>query len=450
MEHAIGDRLETINVLGFTPRQAEAWAQLASHRFLLYGGARGGGKSRFLRWGGIGLLMDHAAAGRRGVVGALFCSTYPELRDRQVSKIDMEFPKWLGDLRDSQQFGLAFHVAEEYGGGVLQLRNLDDPSKYKSSEFAFILIDELTQIADPAVFHTLRGSLRWAGVRRPQFIAASNPDGPGNLWVRQLWIERDYPPELQPLADEFCFVQSLPTDNPHLDDSYWQDLKTLPPDLRRAWLEGDWYVFSGQAFKSWRTERHIIKPFEIPKHWLRFRGIDWGYASPFCCLWIARNPDNGRVVVYRELYGKELTDRQQARMIADLTPQDERISTSYADPSMWARSTLDNVTSTADQYLAAGVQLTQADNNRLNGKRKIDRLLEDLPDGKPGLLVFETCSNLIRTLPAMAYDKRHPEDIDTTQEDHAVDALRYALTSLREGSPRQEKKQANPWMEMKL
>jgi hypothetical protein len=96
------------------------------------------------------------------------------------------------------------------------------------------------------------------------------------------------------------------------------------------------------------------------------------------------------------------------------------------------------------------VQLTQADNNRLNGKRKIDRLLEDLPDGKPGLLVFETCSNLIRTLPAMAYDKRHPEDIDTTQEDHAVDALRYALTSLREGSPRQEKKQANPWMEMKL
>ena len=172
MEHAIGDRLETINVLGFTPRQAEAWAQLASHRFLLYGGARGGGKSRFLRWGGIGLLMDHAAAGRRGVVGALFCSTYPELRDRQVSKIEMEFPKWLGDLRDSQQFGLAFHVAEEYGGGVLQLRNLDDPSKYKSSEFAFILIDELTQIADPAVFHTLRGSLRWAGVRRPQFIAA--------------------------------------------------------------------------------------------------------------------------------------------------------------------------------------------------------------------------------------------------------------------------------------
>jgi len=129
---------------------------------------------------------------------------------------------------------------------------------------------------------------------------------------------------------------------------------------------------------------------------------------------------------------------------------DERISASYADPSMWARSTLDNVTSTADQYLAAGVQLTQADNNRLNGKRKIDRLLEDLPDGKPGLLVFETCSNLIRTLPAMAYDKRHPEDIDTTQEDHAVDALRYALTSLREGSPRQEKKQANPWMEMKL
>jgi hypothetical protein len=45
-----------------------------------------------------------------------------------------------------------------------------------------------------------------------------------------------------------------------------------------------------------------------------------------------------------------------------------------------------------------------------------------------GLIVFNTCRNLIRTLPAMIYSRTNPEDIDDTCEQHAVDALRYGLT----------------------
>jgi len=42
----------------------------------------------------------------------------------------------------------------------------------------------------------------------------------------------------------------------------------------------------------------------------------------------------------------------------------------------------------------------------------------------PLLHVFEVCANLIRTLPAVPYDKTKVEDVDTHAEDHAVDALR--------------------------
>ena len=45
------------------------------------------------------------------------------------------------------------------------------------------------------------------------------------------------------------------------------------------------------------------------------------------------------------------------------------------------------------------------------------------------LVVFSTCTDLIRTLPVMQHDKDNPEDIDTDGEDHGVDDVRYACLS---------------------
>jgi len=48
-------------------------------------------------------------------------------------------------------------------------------------------------------------------------------------------------------------------------------------------------------------------------------------------------------------------------------------------------------------------------------------------DERPGLVIFSNCKNLIRTVPALVYDTRRPEDIADGSEDHAFDALRYGL-----------------------
>ena len=70
---------------------------------------------------------------------------------------------------------------------------------------------------------------------------------------------------------------------------------------------------------------------------------------------------------------------------------------------MWDRKSLDlkTFTSTAEVYGKEGVILYRADNDRLSGKRKVDRLLANLPDSEPGLVVFDTCYNLIRTIPSL-------------------------------------------------
>ena len=413
-------------LFNFFPKQLAACDAADTHEYTFYGGSRGPGKSYWLRWYCLQFLSVCKAYGKRDVVVGLFCDTYKTLTDRQVSKIATEFPRSLGEVKDSKTHGLGFYLRD--GGGVIALRNLDDPSKYQGAEFALIAVDELTKIK-VETFNLLRGSKRWSGIKNTRFIAAGNPGGIGHLWVKDYWIDKVYPPEMERLRDEFCFVPALPDDNPHLDKSYWQMLDTLPPTLAKAWRYGEWDVFEGQAFGQWRREKHVIEPIEIPSHWARFRGVDWGRANPFCCLWGAQDPDTGRVIIYRELYQTGLTDTQQARLIGANTPPSEKVNITYADPSMWTKKAFEDVTfSTADEYRKEGIILTKADNDRLTGKRKVDRMLGDLPDGRPALQIFSTCANLLRTLPALPYDTTNAEDVDSEAEDHAYDALRYLLT----------------------
>src|SRR5574340_1097733 len=434
----------------YTPKQLLAAEAVYTHRYILYGGARGGGKSRWLRWALVEFLIDLYKA--HNIIGArvmLACETYRDLEDRQITKIKREFPAWMGKLSASKEDGLAFRLTDELGGGVIALRNLDEPSKYQSAEFAAIGVDELTKI-DKETFDILRGSLRHPGVSHTVFLGATNPGGIGHAWVKGLWIDRQFPLELAGKAGEVIFVQSLPADNPYLDQSFWDELNSLPEQLRRAWVEGDWNTFSGMAFPSWSNESHIVDmaPDDIPDYWPRSVGVDWGYAKPFAAVWVAVDPDTNRHYVYRELYQTGLTDQQQARLIREHNGTD-RVRRYFADPSMWAKKTQTYVTSTADIYQQEGVILTAADNDRLSGKRKIDRLLMPLRDGRPGLVVLRDCRNFIKTFPLLATDEHKPEDVDTTQDDHLYDALRYELTDEREQTKASESQRDNPWLKRK-
>lgn len=147
--------------------------------------------------------------------------------------------------------------------------------------------------------------------------------------------------------------------------------------------------------------------------------------------------------VIREAWATELSDKEQALLINDMTGAHEQILFTYADPSMWqSMQWAGRKTSTADEYMMNGVYLTQADNNRLSGKRKIDRLLADGPDGRPGLQIFNNCKNLIETLPALPYDETRKEDVDTNAVDHGYDALRYGLTGQVTSKPKKSSQQS--------
>ena len=416
-----------------TEKQKTTLAAIRRSKFVLFGGSRGPGKSFLLRWWLLEFLIEMYKNGYENARVMLACESYPVLQDRQIAKISTEFPNWLGEVKSTKTEGLGFYLKPEYGGGAIMLRNLDNPEKYMGAEFAAIGIDQIEKIRKET-FDILIGSLRWPNFKNTKFVATANPGG--FAWVKQLWIDRNFPPEMEKFESEFEFVQALPADNSHLDESYWDGLRMLPEQIQKAWIDGDWNVFSGQAFPQFCDE-HICEPFEIPSHWVKFRGIDWGYTAPFACVWVAKDPASGRIYLYREIVKTKMMDRWQAKNIRDLTPPQETIAATYADPSMWTPKNQKDtdITSSADEYAREGVWLQKGDNNRLSGKRKIDRILEKLPDGRPGFMVFKTCTEFIRTFPYLMLnepDKGDVEDVASKgTEDHVYDALKYALTSLR-------------------
>jgi hypothetical protein len=255
------------------------------------------------------------------------------------------------------------------------------------------------------------------------------------------------------------FIPAKLRDNRYLGTEYVANLQMAGSEqLVRAWLEGDWDIIEGAFFDGWRHDKHVIAPFAVPDDWLRFRSMDWGYASPFSVGWWAvvsddyappeferrRMVDVGRFVIprgalvrYREWYGStapntgsRLTAEEVARGILSRDAGD-KISYSVLDPSAFAQ---DGGPSIGERMFEAGVNFRRADNKRVATQGALggwDQMRARLRgDGTtPMLFVFSTCKDFIRTVPVLQHDPDKAEDLDTEQEDHAADDCRYACMS---------------------
>jgi PBSX family phage terminase large subunit len=427
--------MEFKDLCNWQPKQEEAKNAVLKYTYTFYGGAAGGGKSYWLRWIAVYLLLKYARDYEiRGVRVGLFCEDYPALHDRHLSRIPYEFPDWLGKLNESRH---EFVLIPEYGGGVIAFRNLDDPSKYLSAEFAVILVDELTK-NERMTFDFLNMRRRWPGIPDTKFIGASNPGGVGHSWVKKLWVDRDFQGENFDPKD-FAFIQAKAIDNKYLGESYSKQLESLPEQLRKAYKDGNWDIFAGQYFTEFNRDVHVVKPFKIPQGWIRIRGLDYGNVNPSGVLWLAIDFD-GNIYVYRECYEKGHTYDSIARRVGELTPNEEKIDYTMADTSMFAK-TEDTGKYGNDIMADNGLYITPANKDRIAGWNLIREYLKDKK-----LFIFESCNNLIRTLPAAVHNEppKDVEDLQKNDEDHLLDALRYALMSVPQTPKKQEQKLPPP------
>jgi hypothetical protein len=408
---------------------------------ILYGGSRGGGKTT----AGIVYLLKHIS--NPGFRGLVIRRTSEDLVDWIDRARIMYAPA--GGVVTGKPATIKFP-----SGALIRCGHLRDDNayqKYQGHEYQRMVIEELTQIPNEESFLKLASSCRSTvkGID-PQIFCTANPGGPGHSWVREKWkIGQKEPNKAfrDPISKRYSiFIPATVDDNPTLmkaDPDYVKFLDSLPDGLREAWRDGNWDIYAGQYFTEWDPKKHVITEEEARSLGFgidgnaRYVGIDWGYSAPFCALWGEYTYDN-KIFIYDELYGAE---KHPSHWATQIHSRSSDVIMSLGDPSMWTKNPMSwsspdrpafSETSIANALIGEPhnpwvKNLQPANNTRVNGWMKMSEMIHD----HKFYVIKGRCPNLVRTIPLMIRDEKNPEDVDTTLEDHAMDACRYIINHLQ-------------------
>lgn len=415
------------------PKQQAFFEATAAH--IGYGGARGGGKSWAGRRKAVMLCMRYSE-----LKVLLLRRTMPELRNNHIIPLRSEL------------YGYARYNQEEKtflfpNGSRLIMGYCDndgDKDQYQGQELDVIIFEEATQFPEDWITFICTALRTTRTDFSPRVYYTMNPGGVGHEYIKRIFIDRRFKEGEDP--DDYVFIQATVHDNKVLmdaDPKYIKRLEALPEHKRRAHLYGEWDVYEGQVFEEFRNDRshyadrmwsHVIDPFEIPDTWTIYRSFDFGYSKPFSCAWWAVDYD-GRLYRILELYGcvKDEPDTGVKWAPDEIFREIHRIETEHrwlrgkrilgiADPAIWDASHGISIAETAERH---GVYFDPGDHKRLPGWMQVHYRLQFDENGIPMMYIFSNCKAFIRTIPLLTYDEHKPEDINTKQEDHVADEVRY-------------------------
>lgn len=417
----------------------------------LYGGAAGGGKSDAL------VIEPLRQVHIPHFKGLILRKTFPqlaELIDKSLNYYPRVFPK---AKYNDQKHTWTFPSGAKVIFGAMQ--HTKDRTKYQGQAYDFIAFDELTHFTYEEYSYMFSRNRPNGPGTRVYIRATANPGGVGHGWVKERFITAGEPMQTlwedvewrDPSGNKHVKKQSriyIPAsvfDNKKLlenDPEYVSRLASMPEADREALLYGNWDSFSGQVFTEWKNDSnhhhdrintHVIAPFEIPKTWSIWCGLDWGYSRPFSVGWFAVDHER-RLYHIKELYGYTGTPNvgvkwepsQVAREIKRIEDEDPNLKgrkiMRVGDPAIWGS---DGTESIGALFERERVYFEKGDHARIDGKMQMHHRFAFDEEGKPMLYIFSTCRNFIRTVPNLVYDETHVEDIDTDGEDHIYDMARY-------------------------
>lgn len=217
-------------------------------------------------------------------------------------------------------------------------------------------------------------------------------------------------------------------DNPYLEDSYKERIRNSLSGLfyKRNYL-GIWCLAEGAIFDFFERSTYVVrKPPRAAEYWIA--GIDYGTSNAFACLLIGVNTgkytQTGKCLwVEKEYYwdskkqGRQKTNSEYAEDVQKFL-EDYGVKNVYLDPSAEAFQL---------ELRRKGIHTVHANNDVDNG---IQIMTSEMKKGN--LFVCDNCTNLIREIESYVWDPKAAEkgyDEPLKKDDHAVDALRYAIAS---------------------
>ena len=392
----------------------------AKSRYVAYGGARGGGKTHVSRIKAFGGALSHP-----GIRILFIRREYPELEQTVIIPMKKMIPEAVAHYNGS------IHMFDFENGSIIKYGHFGpgDEEEYQGQEWDWIFMDEATQFTEEQ-FTILGACLRGASKIPRHMFLTCNPGGIGHMWVKRIFVDRDFRPDEDP--KDFTFIPATVDDNPQLlegSPEYKKQLELLPEHKRRAWLHGDWDALAGTFFPEFRRDIHVVPPVTRPDpKWRLYRALDYG-LDMLACYWVGVDYD-GRAHVYRELCRPGLIVKDAAKLIQEKTLPGENILSTFAPGDLWSRQK-DTGRTMAEIFALSGLPLIKASRERVQGWQCVKDWLAVDDTWQPGMTVTEDCKDLIKSLENIQADEKNPDDCATIPHDitHATDALRYFAVS---------------------
>ena len=408
--------------LDVTPKQYRFLKCTADE--VLFGGAAGGGKS-------YAQLIDAFvyAVNYPGSKQLILRRTLPEL-EKSLIRVSLGlYP------RSVYKYNSNKHIGKFKNGSVIDFGYCDrenDVYQYQSAEYDVFRFDELTHFTEDMYIY-LMSRIRGVNSYPKSIKSSTNPGGVGHSWVKKRFIDVCVDGRFEDENGTREFIPAKVYDNHFLmnnDPEYLKRLQRLSEKDRKALLYGDWDIFDGQFFTEFRRDLHVVKPFVVPDHWKRYVAMDYGLDM--LAAYLIAVDEHEKAYVMREVYQSNLIISAAAAKVKELVAG-EPVQLYYAPPDLWNRRQ-DTGKSVAEIFLDNGIMLVKTSNNResgwLNLKEWLNPYTDETGTETANLVIFEGCTNLIRCLPALVYDKKNPNDVATEPHEitHAPDALRYFVS----------------------
>lgn len=216
----------------------------------------------------------------------------------------------------------------------------------------------------------------------------------------------------------WAYYHATSYDNPANKEEEIERIKSqIIPDRFAQEYMADFRKKEGLVYKEFKREKHIYNETSErqPRNIIKtIAGVDFGYTNPAAVITIQKDFD-GTYWVSEEWYKRGKNDVQ----IADYV-ESSRLDEVYPDPES---------PSAIAEMEKRSINVREVVKNKDSIKHGIDKIRALFLQNK--LFIHSSCKNLILELETYSYPEKkinHNEDENPIKEnDHALDALRYAL-----------------------
>ncbi len=341
-------------------------------------------------------------------VGVVTAPTYKMLKDATM-RTYFEILRPMNLMKD---FNKSDHIVTLTNGSEIIFRSASDHEILRGPSILWWDGDEAA-LYGPSVWLIMIARLRQYGIRGWAWLPTT-PKGRNWIWQQ---FERDG-------GDDYKYWRLRTADNPFIAAEYYDSLKdAYTGDFAAQELNGEFVAFEGLIYPEFTRGHHIarIDPQRIVS---TVAGVDWGFVHPGVIEVVGTDSD-GRAAVVSEQYQRQRRVEEWVE-VAKQMRSTWHIGTFYCDPSE-----PDYINAFRD----AGLNAQAADNSVNPGIQAVKNRLVIQPDGKPRLTIDPDAVWLISEFESYqwAENRYGMRDQPVKANDHAIDALRYAIMGLDKG-----------------